>query len=349
MPEMVQGLVSTIIPVYNRPGMLREAVESVLAQTYRPIEIIISDDGSTDDTPSAAQELVQAHPEEIRYVRNENRGPGPAREAGRQLARGEFIQYLDSDDLLWPRKFEAQVQVLRAHPECGVAYGYSRSVVERQERENVPCKWTGREMATLFPALLVDHWWCTHTPLYCRTVCDEVGPWSALRWGQDWEYAARVGALGSRLVNCKQFVSDQRSHGGVRQTTPANEVVPDRIIAYKDLLAVVHDCARRAGITSAAPEMQHFSRTAFMVARWAGVVGLSDVAEQCFELAIQAAGPERSRGLDFRLYGALVRLVGWRTVSRLALLRDFLPRKVGKHTIPWSWSVSAAEANHGKE
>ena len=73
MSEIRDSLVSTIIPVYNRPKMLREAAASVLAQTYRPIEIIISDDGSTDDTQSVAQELVQAHPEEIRYVRNENR------------------------------------------------------------------------------------------------------------------------------------------------------------------------------------------------------------------------------------------------------------------------------------
>src|SRR5437667_5508564 len=99
MSDMDEGLVSTIIPVYNRTTLLREAVGSVLAQTYRPVEAILVDDGSTDDTPQTCRELAQKYPGEVRVVRGENRGPGLAREQGRQLARGEFIQYLDSDDL----------------------------------------------------------------------------------------------------------------------------------------------------------------------------------------------------------------------------------------------------------
>ena len=79
--SVVANLVSTVIPVYNRPAMLRQAVDSVLAQTHRPVEILISDDGSTDDTPQLAQQLVRDHPDIVRYVRNSNRGPGPAREA----------------------------------------------------------------------------------------------------------------------------------------------------------------------------------------------------------------------------------------------------------------------------
>src|SRR4051794_34991926 len=119
---MQQGLVSTIIPVFNRAGMLREAVASVLPQTYRPIEIIIVDDGSTDDTPQAIRDLERHHPE-VRGLRRSNGGAGLARETGRLEARGEFIQYLDSDDLLLPRKFELQTRALAEQPECGVAYG----------------------------------------------------------------------------------------------------------------------------------------------------------------------------------------------------------------------------------
>ena len=341
MSEIRDSLVSTIIPVYNRPKMLREAAASVLAQTYRPIEIIISDDGSTDDTQSVAQELVQAHPEEIRYVRNENRGPGPAREAGRQVARGEFIQYLDSDDLLWPCKFEAQVGALRKHPECGVAYGYSRFVREDGTSSDKPCKWTGREIATLFPGLLVDHWWCTHTPLYRRAVCDEVGPWSDIRWGQDWEYAARVGALGTRLVNCKEFVSDHRVHSGVRQTTPANQVQPDRLMGDKRLLSTVYSCACRAGVDDRAPEMLHLSRHAFLVARGFGMVGMVAEAEGTFELALRAAGP-RPPG-DLRLFRMLVAVLGWGLTTRLCRVRDGLNPRPGKHTMPWSWAGSRTD------
>src|SRR2546430_2424646 len=121
---MQAGLVSIIIPVFNRAAMLREAVGSALAQTYRPIEVIIVDDGSTDDTARVADELAG---DEVRVIHQPNGGPGAAREAARQIARGEFTQHLDSDDLLLPRKLEVQVAALRAKPECGAAYGWTRS------------------------------------------------------------------------------------------------------------------------------------------------------------------------------------------------------------------------------
>src|SRR5438094_204673 len=103
---MQPAVVTTIIPVHNRPLMLREAVASVVAQAYRPIEIIIVDDGSTDDTARVADELANDF---TRVIHQANAGPGAAREAGRLVARGEFIQHLDSDDLLLQRKFELQV------------------------------------------------------------------------------------------------------------------------------------------------------------------------------------------------------------------------------------------------
>jgi len=108
---MHPGLVTTIIPVYNRAAMLREAVASVLAQTYRPVEVIVVDDGSTDETAGVADELAG---DEVRVIHQPNGGPGTAREAGRRAARGEFIQHLDSDDLLLPHKFALQVAGLVA-------------------------------------------------------------------------------------------------------------------------------------------------------------------------------------------------------------------------------------------
>jgi len=318
VPEVVESLVSTIIPVYNRREMVVEATESVLAQTYRPIEIIISDDGSTDETPEAAQSLVEKHPNAIRYVRNENRGPGPAREAGRVLARGEFIEYLDSDDLLLPRKFEVQVQALREHPECGVAYGRSRLVDLAGKVLADPFKWTGRRIRTLFPGLLVDRWWCTHTPLYRRSLCDQIGPWSDLRWSQDWEYDGRVGALGTQLAYCDEPVSEHRQHEAMRQTSKANWLEPFRAKERQRFLGLLFRHAKRAGLTHEAPEMQHFSRWAFMVARWCGAAGLAEDSAECFGWARESAGAERSRGKDFRLYAALAGVLGWRIAGRLA-------------------------------
>jgi glycosyltransferase involved in cell wall biosynthesis len=78
---MIEGLVSTVIPVYNRAAMLQEAVDSVLAQTWQQLEIIIVDDGSTDDTPQACTRLQQAHPSVVRVHRQDNAGPGVGKPA----------------------------------------------------------------------------------------------------------------------------------------------------------------------------------------------------------------------------------------------------------------------------
>src|SRR5215211_7754034 len=149
----VEGLVSTIIPVHNRPLLLRQAFESVLAQTYRPIEIIIVDDGSTDDTPQSIAALATRYSSIVRHLRIVNGGPGAAREAGRVVASGEFIQYLDSDDLLLPRKFELQIGGLRAHPECGVAYGKTHYYTRGHSPNGKAWKRTGELIETMFPSM----------------------------------------------------------------------------------------------------------------------------------------------------------------------------------------------------
>src|SRR5438270_9033082 len=146
-------LVTTIIPVFNRPVMLREAVASVLAQTHRPIEIVIVDDGSTDDTAAVAEVLAREHAPLVRAEHVEHRGPGLAREAGRQIARGEFIQHLDSDDVLLPRKFELQVAALRNAPECGAAYGRTRLRRADGSVEPAPWKRSGERIEAMFPSM----------------------------------------------------------------------------------------------------------------------------------------------------------------------------------------------------
>lgn len=107
MPE-----VSVIIPFYNRVQWVANAVQSVLAQTYRKFEIILVDDGSTEDITSC----VDIRNNQIRYLHQENKGPAAARNLGISVASGAFISFLDSDDIFLPDKLEKQVTcMLNAH------------------------------------------------------------------------------------------------------------------------------------------------------------------------------------------------------------------------------------------
>ncbi len=107
---------SVIIPTYNRAKLLREALDSVLAQTCADFEIIVVDDGSTDETA----ERVAVLAEKVRYYRQENQGPGAARNLGLKNARGRYVAFLDSDDLWFPWTLQTYRDVLTAEP--GVAW-----------------------------------------------------------------------------------------------------------------------------------------------------------------------------------------------------------------------------------
>jgi glycosyltransferase involved in cell wall biosynthesis len=317
---MQSGLVTTIIPVFNRAAMLREAVGSVLAQTYRPVEIIVIDDGSTDDTPRAADALAAAHPE-VRVIHQANRGVGLAREAGRLAAHGEFIQYLDSDDVLYPRKFELQVAALRARPECGVAYGWTRHRTGSGTLGDAPERDTGVVFETMFPAMLQSRIWETVTPLYRGTLVARAGPWLPLVNEEDWEYDARIASFGVRLHYTAEWIAEVRNHAGERLSQRGYEprILRDRAQAH----ALIFQHARSAGIDAETPEMRHYARELFLLARQCGAAGLPAESRMLFELAREASGSRRN-GLQFRAYGAAAALLGWRLTGQLACLSDRL-------------------------
>ena len=91
----IDSLVSVIIPAFNRERFLAASIKSVLAQLYRPIEIIVVDDGSTDNTKKVAEGFGK----EVRYVHQENKGPSAARDTGIKVAKGDVFAFIDADDL----------------------------------------------------------------------------------------------------------------------------------------------------------------------------------------------------------------------------------------------------------
>ena len=328
-PADQEHLVSTIIPVHNRPDLLREAVASVLAQTYRPIEIVIVNDGSVDDTGAVAEELARSSADSIQLIHQSNAGPGAARQRGLEAASGRYVQFLDSDDLLLPGKFAAQVEALRQAPNCQICYGPSfeeNHALQPVERQG-PMRGTGQPRSTLFPLLLVERWWTTSSPLYRRELLDRIGPWRPWINEEDWEYDARAGATGAPLAWVPEPVSVRRIHlaGGHLSDSGCEDPLKlaHRAMAQASLLR----CARQAGVTNDTLEMGHFARAAFLLSRQCGIAGVDKASRDLFLLARQASTPRRRRSPDFLFYGLLAKLVGWRLAARLSIgLRQLLGR-----------------------
>ena len=109
---------SVIIPTFNRLSFLKEAIESVLSQTYEDFELILVDDGSTDGTKEFAAELSNR----LKYVYQENSGPSAARNRGISESQGEYITFLDSDDLWLENKLEIEIDFMKANREAVVCY-----------------------------------------------------------------------------------------------------------------------------------------------------------------------------------------------------------------------------------
>ena len=319
MLDFTPGLVSTIIPVYNRAAMAQKAVDSVLAQTYRPIEIILVDDGSTDcESPAKLDELERSHPDIIRVIHQKNGGPGLAREAGRLLARGEFIQYLDSDDWLLPNKFEVQVKALCDQPECGIAYGITRLVDNEGHTLVEPSKHTGERHEYLFPLLLKERWWHTSTPLYRRSVSDAAGPWPKQR-PEDWDLEARMAARRPRLAYCDEVVSCHRDHDSAERVTSGDQLKYLKDEAW--FLPRLYQCATEAGVEHGSEEMEVFARWVFMRARYLGMAGESAVASDLLKLAKRVS---QTQSFSMKVISMLASTIGWRATGKLGFWHDRL-------------------------
>lgn len=111
-------LVSAVIPTYNNAALVGDGVASALAQTHQPIEVIVVDDGSTDNT----LDRLQRFGSEVRIIQQEHAGPAVARNAGIRAASGEYVAFLDADDLWLPEKVARCVALLEANANAGVAY-----------------------------------------------------------------------------------------------------------------------------------------------------------------------------------------------------------------------------------
>ncbi len=110
--------VSVIIPAYNAEKYIHEAIDSVLNQTFKDFEIIVINDGSTDNT----SKILESYGNKIRWKSQENKGQASAQNEGIKIAKGDYLAYLDADDICFPKRLETQVKYLDGHSDVGLVY-----------------------------------------------------------------------------------------------------------------------------------------------------------------------------------------------------------------------------------
>lgn len=192
---MTAPLVSVVIPVYNGGRFLAEAIDAVLTQTHGPIELLVVDDGSTDETPAVIDRYA-----DVVHLRQDNAGPSAARNLGIEHATGEYLTFCDADDRFRPAKVAAQVAHLDAHPELGcVLVGHDTFYEPGVER----AAWERDEGGTQ-PQSVLAH----------RRVFDAVGGFDpSFRFAEGIEWLGRVRAAGIGIGVLDEVHVDRRIHG----------------------------------------------------------------------------------------------------------------------------------------
>ncbi len=178
--------VSIITPTYNRPRWLTEAIDSVLAQTYPDIEIIVVNDGSTDDT----EQILEPYMDKIVYIYKENNGQGAAVNTGIEAATGEYICRVDDDDLFAPEKIELQVEKFEQNPELGLVASDNYTINSEGEildTKEIP----DFSKQGVFLTLLQNCIFCQPTVMVRKECLDKVGLYKSI-FAEDYDMWIRI-------------------------------------------------------------------------------------------------------------------------------------------------------------
>jgi len=229
-PIAAPPLVSVVIPTHNRAHYVTQAIDSVLAQTYANYEIIVVDDGSTDDT----RHVLRAYGDRLRYIYQENHNRGPAAALNRAVseARGKYIALLDDDDMWLPSKLELQIAVLEQDPEIGFL-GTDMYITDASG--NVIDRW-GKppSVAETFASLIEDNILGNPSVVVRKRLFDQVGGFDAsLRTTQDYDLWLRLARI-SRFKCLDVPTVKWRMHGSNKHK--------DRVQKLEDRVRILTRC-----------------------------------------------------------------------------------------------------------
>jgi glycosyltransferase involved in cell wall biosynthesis len=223
---MSTDLVSVIIPTYNKCEYLSKVLESVFTQTYKNYEVIVVDDGSTDNTKN----VIQNYNSPIHYVYQSNNGPAAARNTGLRYATGNLIAFLDSDDIWRPQKLQKSVQQINSHKTHHMVFTNVR-FLDHTKNELKVTKYTEYHAANLRQILLMRCIITMSSVLLKRTVFDALGHFDeSLRYAEDWLFFYKV--------------AREYSVGIITEPLTIYNVLQNSMMRVEDQTRLVHDvCA----------------------------------------------------------------------------------------------------------
>ncbi len=223
--------ISVIIPCYNYGRFLPDAVNSVLGQKKDglAVEIIVVDDGSTDDTAAVAQRLGSA----IRYIHQENQGLSAARNTGIRAAKGDYLVFLDADDLLTDRTLASHLDNFTAHPELDVSVCLSLQTFENKDGSTANYLWP-LKCAHLDMHLCHSNISPVHTFMLRANAAQEIGFFDPdLKACEDQDYWLRCAALGKRIGPTPEGLVIYRKHNGSLSDSRTQQLAYDAAIRFK--------------------------------------------------------------------------------------------------------------------
>jgi glycosyltransferase involved in cell wall biosynthesis len=180
--------VTAIVPVFNGAAHLRDALESIRAQSYRPVHVIVVDDGSSDGSASIARSFP-----EFEYIWQPNAGVATARNTALRRARGDFIAFLDQDDRWTPDKLDLQMKFMENHPETDFVYCRIRNVLEVEKPRWLDDRFVGADKMAFMPGALLAR----------RSAFDRVGgfdPSFVNGSDTDWQLRAKDAGLAQAVM-----------------------------------------------------------------------------------------------------------------------------------------------------
>lgn len=184
-----KGVVSVIIPTYNREKLIIETISSVQSQTYSNIEILVIDDGSSDNTNQVLSSFIKSR--HVKYIFQENKGLSAARNEGIRQSTGEFVAFLDSDDLFLPDKIKSQVKFFNSYPDISIVHC---DFEKFDDVGNLGIRDTSYFQESIYPNILW-HWkmlMATSCVMLRRTILDHLGGFDEnLSWAEDLDLWAR--------------------------------------------------------------------------------------------------------------------------------------------------------------